>query len=1118
MLITGRIIDIFYECNHTAMIGEIVLFLRRLDRSVAKIRYAWPSYMYVRHDTPLPYNSLILRTETIMAKGFDDGFQIEPSKFIKVYCRNQSNLFALKRKIRGQLYEADIDPCIRFIHDHDLNPSGVIEAEVSLKSNEEYRGVVGKITNRPDLNVPFLIASFDIECTSRTGDFPLAVKPFADFATSLFDFCDRRAIKSLQQFKTLMDVLQHPSYAPLAIRGQGRLDETYLRTVVEPAIQHTINRSYLYTYDGLMEVAKMIVVSDLPVIDFAMPLFSRRLTSEEVEELWNYRTLRSPPHIEGDTICHIGTVLQWSDMDTPEEKTIFTLGSISGYDNNDLISLEKERTRSGSGTQSETLYELNDNAVVKIYAFRTDYPEVDKVVDQIATLRQKYRDETYEQCRNYVRSHILEKADIVIGRQCAAKTTIVDMILAEVNKNAPKNVTYCWGGERDMLLAWRNYVNVRDPDIITGYNIFSFDYRYIFDRAAELGIQSIGKMSRLPYFQKELTATRLSSSALGDNEMWIPAMPGRVAIDMYKFVQKEYSLESYKLDEVALHFLNKQKADLPPQEIFRRQYGTDDDRRSIAMYCVLDCILPIQLMRKLDVLQKNCSMSHVCRVPLSFLFVRGQGVKVYSLVVHYAHTVFPNDLILVNTRKDTNVQDGKYKGAIVFEPVCGLHLDPTAVGDFNSLYPNSMIARNISHDMILDRGVWKGRENELRALGYELYTVEYLMDDDTKRECTFVQVNSQCRPGLLPEILKTLLAARKNVREQMKTEKDPFHRNVLDTLQWAYKITANSLYGQTGASTSHICRKEIAACTTAIGRSMLLTARNVFEGLVGQILDITDRHGNPAKVYVGAAETRAGDTDSCMTCWTCQWVVGPKEIMPILDDRDKIWVSMQVCKIACDKVNAIVPPPEHIAFEKVICPFAIFAKKRYHGHYYLEDAFSKDPDNPVYITKSMGIVLKRRDNAPILKDIYGMCMDELMSKKTAIEVLQRMRDELLSLDKHPMEDFVITKTLRNDYKRPTSIAHKVLADRQAERDPGNRFDSNDRVPYVYFKSKNHTKKTLQGDRIETPEFVQANGLKIDYAFYIEHQLMKPLAQIFVDMLGMTNQFTTIIKEAIAKYM
>ena len=62
------------------------------------------------------------------------------------------------------------------------------------------------------------------------------------------------------------------------------------------------------------------------------------------------------------------------------------------------------------------------------------------------------------------------------------------------------------------------------------------------------------------------------------------------------------------------------------------------------------------------------------------------------------------------------------------------------------------------------------------------------------------------------------------------------------------------------------------------------------------------------------------------------------------------------------------------------------------------------------------------------------------------------------------------------------------------RDPGNKPAPGDRIPYVYIYQKN--KKALQGDKIEHPEFIRQNKLKIDYGFYITNQIMKPVQQIY----------------------
>ena len=75
------------------------------------------------------------------------------------------------------------------------------------------------------------------------------------------------------------------------------------------------------------------------------------------------------------------------------------------------------------------------------------------------------------------------------------------------------------------------------------------------------------------------------------------------------------------------------------------------------------------------------------------------------------------------------------------------------------------------------------------------------------------------RPGLLPEILTDLLSARKKAKADLKKETDPFkvisiviptfeacvQRGVLDGRQLALKISANSVYGFTGAQVLKCC-------------------------------------------------------------------------------------------------------------------------------------------------------------------------------------------------------------------------------------------------------------------------------------------------------------------------
>jgi hypothetical protein len=83
--------------------------------------------------------------------------------------------------------------------------------------------------------------------------------------------------------------------------------------------------------------------------------------------------------------------------------------------------------------------------------------------------------------------------------------------------------------------------------------------------------------------------------------------------------------------------------------------------------------------------------------------------------------------------------------------------------------------------------------------------------------------------GIIPETLNDLLTSRKKYKKMMEAEKDPFKKTILECMQLAFKVTANSLYGQTGAPTSPIYLKAIAASTTATGRQMLQFAKHTIE-------------------------------------------------------------------------------------------------------------------------------------------------------------------------------------------------------------------------------------------------------------------------------------------------
>ena len=200
-------------------------------------------------------------------------------------------------------------------------------------------------------------------------------------------------------------------------------------------------------------------------------------------------------------------------------------------------------------------------------------------------------------------------------------------------------------------------------------------------------------------------------------------------------------------------------------------------------------------------------------------------------------------------------------------------------------------------------------------------------------------------------------------------------------------------------------------------------------------------------------------------------------------------VTIEIAQDVAHLCSSFLKAPMELTYEKTLMPFVLLSKKRYVGMLY-----ETNPDKGKL--KYMGLSLKRRDACDYLKDTYGGILNILMQDNNiacAIDFLDKSLNDLIA-GNVPMDKLTITRALRSDYKNPNQIAHKVLADRIAERDPGNKPKPGDRIKYVFVTSSN--RKALMGERIETPEFIKSDKLKIDYTHYITNQIMKPLQQLF----------------------
>jgi DNA polymerase delta subunit 1 len=960
-------------------------------------------------------------------------------RFMKVSVKSQQLFNSLKYYFKAiekegfKLYESNIDPFLKYIHIQGIKPCGWVRIE-----NKKY--TIADDISRCDYNIqarydriqpidvnqiaPLIITSFDIECSSSHGDFPVAIKNYSKVAQDL----------------------------ALVVKAGYEYDKEYL-----------------------VNWLQNIFLTDI-IVD--------QDTDLKINRVYSKRKITS------DFIASIPKLVEpiLKDMTAILDKIASSVSR--AQDTEGVECVEEEEDDETKGKKNMTVREMNEeeDKLAKLLDKVLPSLEGDKII-QIGTTVHRYGsdDIIYKNIITLDTCNDIEGCDVVPCRT-----------------------------EKELLTKWKELMNNLNSDIITGYNIFGFDMEYIWNRAKETGIIdefAIG-LGRLITRKCTLVEQKLSSSALGDNILMYLDMDGMVLIDLLKVMQREQKLDSYKLDNVASIFLGDKKNDLKPQEIFEKFRGSAEDRCTIAKYCIQDCCLVNRLVHKLKILENNIGMGNVCLVPLNYLFRRGQGIKIFSLI---AKQCMDRDSLIPTIKSyRENVEDDTdgYEGAVVLEPKEGIYLnEPVVVFDYGSLYPSSMIARNLSHDTyVLDKKymILDDPNVEYMKVCHDIY--EGVGDKKKKtgvKECIFAQYKDG-RKGIIPEILNMLLQERKNTRKKIEYQtailkdgsqvfgnavekgdvveyhnidtgvktavnksdivsvKDTYSRfeqDVFDSLQLAYKITANSLYGQIGARTSSIYLKDIAASTTATGREMIMLAK-----------DFVEKNYNAEVIY--------GDTDSIF----CKFPLKDGEGNAVYG-KDSLKYAIEIGQHVETNIVQIMPKPQKLNYEKCLYPFILFSKKRYVGNLY-------ETDVKKFKQKSMGIVLKRRDNAPIVKKVYGGVIDIILNKqdlRSSIEFLQEELNDLVA-GKAPIADLVISKSLRASYKDPSKIAHKVLADRIGARDPGNRPVVNERVPFVYIKTDKPN--ALQGDRIENPEYIVENRLIPDYLHYITNQIMKPVLQLY----------------------
>jgi DNA polymerase delta subunit 1 len=318
---------------------------------------------------------------------------------------------------------------------------------------------------------------------------------------------------------------------------------------------------------------------------------------------------------------------------------------------------------------------------------------------------------------------------------------------------------------------------------------------------------------------------------------------------------------------------------------------------------------------------------------------------------------------------------------------------------------------------------------------------------------------------LLTQILEELLGARKRAKKELAVETDPFKKAVLNGRQLALKVSANSVYGITGATVGKLPCLAIASSTTAYGRQMIEKTKHEVE----QKYTIANGYSHDAQVIYG-------DTDSVMVKF------GEKDLKK----------TMELGQEAADFVSAKFIKPIKLEFEKVYFPYLLINKKRYAGLYWTNpDKYDK--------MDSKGIETVRRDNCRLVQIVIETVLRKILIDRDLDGAQDYVKDTISNLlqNKVDLSMLVITKALsKSDYT--AKQAHVELAERMKKRDAGSAPALGDRVAYVIVKGAGGSKNY---EKSEDPIYVLENNVPIDTKYYLDNQLANPLSRIFDPILG-----------------
>lgn len=397
--------------------------------------------------------------------------------------------------------------------------------------------------------------------------------------------------------------------------------------------------------------------------------------------------------------------------------------------------------------------------------------------------------------------------------------------------------------EKDLLIEFQKYWRTKNPAIVTGWNVESFDIPYIINRGKRiLGNDFIKKFS---FFHESLDKC-IKEYDIDEKNVGYHIIGTSVLdyLPLYKKFHTGENLESYRLEVVAQFELNEGKLDYSEYTDFNDLYERNHDL--FIEYNKKDVNLVYRLEKKVNYIFLTLIMSYIAKI--RFEDIHSQ--------VRFWDTYIYNELQKRNIQIPPNPKKERENivGAFVKDPIPNLY-EWIVTLDLVSLYPSIIRTFNLSPETIAAH--WHE----------DITTIEnYInMKKDlsfTKRNNVAVIANGSCykrdKMGIFNELVTNMFKKRKEFQAKKKEaqkklehlKNDSADKNQIENMeslvssydaqQLAFKISINSLYGASASPYFRFNNRSIAEGITMTGQLIIRFISNSINRKMNQLLKTKD--------------------------------------------------------------------------------------------------------------------------------------------------------------------------------------------------------------------------------------------------------------------------------------